>query len=84
MTEEQILKSFKEAEKFFDNERPKCKGLCCFFCNYLKVSHYNIDYVLQPLWLKYSERKENLYHFENRQERLEAIRKVIQDLEKSC
>ncbi len=34
-----------------------------------------------PLWKKYATTPDSPFHFNNRQERLEAIRKVIHELE---
>ncbi len=87
MTKEQILEAFKKAE--IDWSKPRLTnfqfktytGLCYYFVVQQDVSlDFVIDF-LQPLWIKFKTTINSNYHFENRQERLEAIRNVIKDLE---
>lgn len=87
MNKQEILEAFKKAE--IDWSRPTLtdfqfrthSGLCYYFAVQQDISlNFIIDF-LQPLWIKFKTTSTCSYHFENRQERLEAIRNVIKDLE---
>lgn len=80
MEKQEILKAFKQAE--VDWCKPiKYKGLCSYFVLHQNIRLYLLYDFLIPLWLKYSTEKDSLYHFKNNEQRLDAIRKVIKDLE---
>ena len=97
MTKEEILSLFKQAEKdwkrpqrWWQKERGIDRGLCYYFAVRHNLKWYETAEFLKPCWLKYRTTKMSIYHFTShfrnpkqaRKERLEAIRKVIRDLEK--
>ena len=86
MNKEGILAIYKVAEKHWSRPVWLCKilgwnhtrhGLCWYF-----TKRTNTDWYDSPnqLWLPYRT-KMGGYHFRTREERLEAIRNVIKDLE---
>lgn len=90
-----ILKAYKQAEidwakHIYERfESDTTLGLCLYFS--MKGYHGKLFYEIQKYWLKYATRNPNIdtFHFNSignneigRAERLAAIRKVIQDLEK--
>jgi hypothetical protein len=77
MTKQEIIAAFEQAEKDWSEGRNKYSCLCWYFGYY-----YSIDDVyehLQPLWLKHRTHK-GMFHFNTREERLHAIRQVLNDL----
>jgi hypothetical protein len=94
MNKQKILKAFKQAE--IDWSKPI---IHCYkndtdygLCNYFQMKGYSIKdtKIISKYWQKYRTTGRDSYHFysrgreyQGRQERLEAIRKVIKDLEKS-
>ena len=92
MTKQEIIKVFEKAEKDWSKKRrwwnfykPKRnntdQGLCLYFIISHNIDSYGVEDYLEPLWIKYkTTRWLNQYHFNNRQERLEVIRKVLNDL----
>jgi hypothetical protein len=89
MTKQEILQAFKKAKKrytitwldyIFNRDKIHNEGLCSYFTYNLEITPYLIDLYLQPMWIKYRT-KNGLYDFNNNKERLEAIKKVIKDLE---
>jgi hypothetical protein len=53
-------------------------GLCFYFTEITNTNCYD---ELNQFWLPYRTKKIGVYHFHTREERLEAIRNVIKDLE---
>lgn len=92
MTKQEIIKAFEQAEKDWSKKKkwwnfymPKHNETDCGFCAYFILKHnidsYVIEGHLEPLWIKYRTTEHfKVYHFNNREERLEAIRKVLNDL----
>lgn len=93
MTNKEILTAFQQAEK--DWKRPFSNydnfdtafGLCNYFSIKLSYSQDNIEKYLRPLWRKYSTWDGFMYdfkysgsHAQGREERLTAVRMVIDDL----
>ena len=81
MNKKEILQAFKQAEIDY-SKSIKYKGLCCYFVLGQSITVLLLHEFLIPLWFKYSTQRGSIYHFKNNQERLDAIRKVISDLEK--
>jgi hypothetical protein len=81
MEKKDILEAFKQAE--IDYTKSKVKGCFCFyFLLDQDLNNSQVEGFLMPLWKKYATTPDRAFHFNNRQERLEAIRKVINELEK--
>jgi hypothetical protein len=87
MSNKEILAIYKVAEKHWSRPAWLCKllgwndtqhGLCWYFRN--QHSNYYYSIYSPKLWLTYRTKKSH-YHFHTREERLEAIRNVIKDLE---
>jgi hypothetical protein len=93
MTKQEILTAFQQAEK--DWKRPFSNydnfdtafGLCNYFAINQRYSQDNIEKYLRPLWKKYATKASFMYDFylsgtlpQGREERLTAIRMVIDDL----
>lgn len=87
MEKKEILQAFKQAEidwskpieEIFENNT--YSGLCWYFEKEQCINPSLVHYFLKPLWKKFITKNHGLYHFYNNQERLEAIRKVINELE---
>lgn len=80
MTKRRILNAFKKAE--IDYSKEKSVGcLCFYFLLEQDFTNKQVEDFLMPLWIKYSTTPKGAFHFHNQQERLEAIRKVIHELE---
>lgn len=88
MSNKEILAIYKKAEKHWSRPIWLCKligwnhtkgGLCVYFQQ--KHRNYYFISLWECLWIKYKTTFDEPYHFNNRKERLEAIRKVIKDLE---
>lgn len=94
MNRRKILDAYKQAE--IDWSKPQCEchennthiGLCLYFSR--KGYHGKLFSEIQKCWLKYATKNPNkhTYHFyfrgyteKGREQRLDAIRKVIKDLE---
>jgi hypothetical protein len=84
MSNKEILAMYKIAEKHWSRPAWLCRilgwndtqhGLCWYF-----YEQHGYDSPNQ-FWLPYRT-KRGVYHFHTREERLEAIRNVIKDLEK--
>jgi hypothetical protein len=88
MEKKEILEVFKQAEidwsKEYNRETNKYVdwGLCRYFGWQFDFTENDIRFHLQPYLFKYVTTPDRAFHFNNRQERLEAIRKVINELEK--
>jgi hypothetical protein len=91
MSNKEILAIYKIAEKHWSRPAWLCWilgwnetecGLCWYFGKKHNLHYYNIDSSDAP-WVKYKTKTRlfGLYHFHTRKERLQAIRKVIKDLE---
>jgi hypothetical protein len=86
MEKKEILQAFKQAEidwsKDYNTETNKYVnwGLCRYFGGRFDFDTNEINF-LKHFWLKYATTPDNKFHFNNRKERLEAIRKVINELE---
>lgn len=95
MNTKEIIKAFKLAEKHYgrpkwlceiigwNNTKTSISGLCYYFENTQKISGDVVNDKLKPLWIKYQTKFHDAWHFNNRNERLQAIRMVIRDLEES-
>lgn len=93
MNKQEILKAFRQAEKDWSEPIIDCykNDTHLGLCNYFQMKGYFQKTVsLSKYWRKYKTEYFGVYDFymtgsyiSGRQERLEAIRKVIQDLEKS-
>lgn len=81
MEKKEILKAFKQAEIDWIENNLLYYGLCFYFEDELNIDRIEIIKYLKPLWLKYATTPFRMFHFKSTQERLEAIRKVINDLE---
>lgn len=92
MTKQEILNAFIQAENDWSepieraSENETDVGLCWYFYYTTNLDDAEIDEFLRPYWVKYRT-KTSAYHFnghgdepQGRAERLEAIRKVINDL----
>jgi hypothetical protein len=86
MKNEELLATLRRAEKHWSRPVWLCKilgwnntqyGLCWYFTELTNTSYYDSP---NQLWLPYRT-KMGSYHFHTRNERLEAIRNVIKDLE---
>jgi hypothetical protein len=87
MEKKEILKAFKQAEidwidyvKEYEYEY-RLYGFCTYFLFELRINKQVSDKHLKPYWLKYATTPDGLWLFRGTQERLEAIRKVINELE---
>jgi hypothetical protein len=87
MNKEETLAMYKVAEKHWSRPVWLCKisgwndtqhGLCHYFTKQTNTNWYDSP---NQLWLPYRT-KNGFDHFHTREERLEAIRNVIKDLEK--
>jgi hypothetical protein len=87
MNKEEIFATYKIAEKHWSRPVWLCiilgwndtqHGLCWYFTN--QHSNYYYSPYFHKLWLPYRTIMKE-YHFRTREERLEAIRNVIKDLE---
>jgi hypothetical protein len=87
MNKKGILAIYKVAEKHWSRPVWLCKilgwnhtryGLCWYFTKLTNTDCYNAP---NQLWLPYKTKKIGFDHFHTREERLEAIRNVIKDLE---
>jgi hypothetical protein len=90
MNKEEILATLRRAEKHWGRPAWLCKilgwnhtrhGLCWYF-TYITNTNINCYDSLNQFWSPYRTKKMGVYHFRTREERLEAIRNVIKDLEK--
>lgn len=82
MEKKEILEAFKQAEIDWSKNNLD-SSFCFYFVLSQNLSFRNqVEKFLQPLWFKYRTVKNSAFHFNNRQERLKAIRKVINELEK--
>jgi hypothetical protein len=87
MEKKEILQAFKQAEidwnKEYNTKTNKYVnwGLCRYFGWKFDFTENDIRFYLQPYWLKYATIPDLPFHFRNKEERLEAIRKVINELE---
>ena len=93
MTKQEILNAFLQAEKDWSEPIEQASenythwGLCAYF-RIVQDMNDHIQYLhLKPLWIKYRNSFDEPYHFtslgdepQGRAERLEVIRKVINDL----
>jgi hypothetical protein len=88
MSNKEILATLRRAEKHWSRPVWLCKilgwnhtqhGLCFYFTEITNTNCYD---ELNQFWLPYRTKKMGVYHFRTREERLEAIRNVIKDLEK--
>ena len=77
MTKQEIIAAFEQAEKDWSNN--DLRYLCCYFEINLDISHDDVTKYLHPLWRKYITRR-GFVQFDNREERLHAIRQVLNDL----
>jgi hypothetical protein len=86
MNKKGILAVLRRAEKHWSRPVWLCKilgwnhtrhGLCWYFT---EITNSDCYLSLNQLWLPYRT-KMGVFHFHTREERLEAIRKVIKDLE---
>jgi hypothetical protein len=92
MTNKEILTIYKKAEKHWRRPEWLCKildwnyiqyGLCWYFRRTYSIKVHGYLPYLEDLWIKHKTTSQgSVYDFNNRKERLEAIRKVIKDLEK--
>ena len=91
MSKQEIVQAFTQAEIDFSNPMNSTNdigsrdiSLCSYFRNCQDLDYHQIHKILEPLWLKYRtiNKYMGFYVFNNRKERLDAIRKVITDLEK--
>ena len=93
MTKKEILNAFLQAEKDWSEPITKAIkththwGLCSYFWIIQDIDSDIQKKHLKPLWGKYRTEFETLFHFwsygddpKGRAERLDAIRKVINDL----
>jgi hypothetical protein len=86
MDKQEILEAFKKAEIDWSkptNQSVEFKtysGLCLYFFSQQDIALEFVIEFLQPLWIIFRTNNTD-YHFNTRQERLEAIRNVIKDLE---
>jgi hypothetical protein len=91
MTKQEILDAFIQAEKDWSEPIKRAQetdthwGLCLYFRR-IGFSWNELNFYLEQRWLRYSTLK-SIYHFnslgnepQGRAERLDAIRKVINDL----
>ena len=87
MNKKEILATLRRAEKHWSRPVWLCKilgwnhthhGLCWYFT---EITNSDCYLSLNQLWLPYRT-KMGVFHFHTREERLEAIRNVIKDLEK--
>lgn len=88
MTTKEILAIYKIAEKHWSRPEWLCNligwnntngGLCNYF-GWQQIKYYYSN-SFSMLWIKYRTTECDVHHFNNRKERLQAIRKVIKDLE---
>jgi hypothetical protein len=88
MTKKEIIKAFEQADKDWSKKKRWWNnyetfrnftdmGLCGYFFHQQNVSRWDIDEFLCPLWEKHKTKFESVYDFNNRKERLKAIRKVL-------
>jgi hypothetical protein len=86
MDKKEILEAFKQAEidwiDYVNEDAYRLYGFCAYFLFNLRINKQVFDKYLKPYWFKYATTPGGLWHFRNTQERLEAIRKVINELEK--
>jgi hypothetical protein len=80
MEKKEILQAFKQAEIDYSKHQVLDLGLCCYFMEIQSIKPMVMHQFLKPLWKKYATKSE-IMHFNNNKERLEAIRKVINELE---
>jgi hypothetical protein len=93
MTKQEILDAFIQAEKDWSKPIGWAQttnthwGLCRYFISHMGFSLEQIEEYLQPCWTKYETKEYGWYHFngfgnepQGRAERLDVIRKVINDL----
>jgi len=93
MTKQEILDAFIQAEKDWSksikvlNIPSMQYGLCRYFIIRMGFSLEQMEEYLYPCWTKYKTKESGWYHFnsfgnepQGRAERLDAIRKVINDL----
>jgi hypothetical protein len=86
MTKQEIIAAFEQAEKdwrrpqrWWQKDRCIDYGLCHYFGAGKKMCSYEVYKYLEPLWEKYRT-TDGMYHFNNRKERLHAIRQILNDL----
>jgi hypothetical protein len=79
MNKQQIIAAFEQAEKDWSEGRNEERYLCCYFEFKLDISRDYVDKDLQPLWRKYITRR-GFVQFDTHEERLHAIRQVLNDL----
>ena len=90
MTKKEIIAAFEQAEKdwrrpqrWWQMERGIRDGLCHYFASRFNLSNFDVALNLKPLWIKYRTIEDSNFHFNNREERLEAIRRVLNDLKEN-
>jgi hypothetical protein len=88
MSNKEILAIYKTAEKHWSRPAWLCSILGWNYtynglCYYFQVQHtkYYCSPSFKELWYPYKTLQYNMYHFNTRKERLQAIRNVIKDLE---
>ena len=81
MEKKDILQAFKQAEIDWSKKDFEDMGFCFYFLSNQLIKRGIMDEFLKPLWKKYAT-KSSMFHFNNKKERLEVIRKVIKELEK--
>lgn len=82
MEKKEILQAFKQAEiDWSENYYGDNIGLCTYFKCIKFKTQYAVDEYLKPFWFKFATRPNRVFHFRNQEERLDAIRKVINELE---
>lgn len=55
------------------------KGLCSYFALQLEITDRDVIDFLEPIWLNFRTTR-GLYHFNNRRERIKAIKQCIKYL----
>jgi hypothetical protein len=90
MTKQKIIAAFEQAEKdWIEKVKKGCtpegeityNGLCNYFYLEQNLSATDAYKYLPSLWEKYRTR-EGDFHFNNREERLYAIRQVLNDIKR--
>mgnify|MGYP003438394050 FL=1 len=81
MTRREIVSHFKKAEKFFSKPQKNNTGLCYYFKYERKLRYKEVN-ELERFWRPHKTTpNKSVMDFDNQEERLEAIRKIIKENE---
>lgn len=66
-------------KRWFYGSRFTDKGLCCYFNQQLGLTDRDVIRFLEPIWVQFKTRR-GIFDFNNRKERIQAIRKCIEHI----